>query len=202
VSGPGAGYRPTKFLDRLEGSRHWVMLYDDQRRADFLVARYFLNGLEAGGSCVLFMDEEHAAVKKRLMTMGVDAGRYEKDNRLRVLGNAGSDSRSADVMEALKAMTRESTKGMKPPFRFAGRTVPDIETIDGMRQGIDQEKIGNDHFDEFGISLLCLYDIRKMEPSRRDEWVRGLLENHHSAIYASEPDKAVGFETCLLEEEE
>jgi hypothetical protein len=41
-----------------------------------------------------------------------------------------------------------------------------------------------------------------MERSRRDGWVKGLLENHHQVIYASDPGKAVAFETMLLEEEE
>ena len=36
----------------------------------------------------------------------------------------------------------------------------------------------------------------------RDEWIRGLLNNHGHVIYASEPDKAVAFETDLLREEE
>jgi hypothetical protein len=39
-----------------------------------------------------------------------------------------------------------------------------------------------------------------MERSRRSEWVTGLLENHHQVIYAAAPNKAVAFETSLLEE--
>jgi uncharacterized protein YqgQ len=36
----------------------------------------------------------------------------------------------------------------------------------------------------------------------RDVWIKGLLKNHGHVIYASEPDKAVAFETDLLHEEE
>jgi hypothetical protein len=49
---------------------------------------------------------------------------------------------------------------------------------------------------------LCYYDISGIEQSKRDEWIRELLRNHHYVIYASEPDKAVAFETILLESEE
>jgi len=91
---------------------------------------------------------------------------------------------------------------MTPPFRFAGRTIIDIESVPGMQLGMGLEKVGLDHFEEFDNSQLCFYDIRKIERTRRDEWVRGLLENHHQVIYASDPNKAVGFETSLLEEEE
>jgi hypothetical protein len=47
---------------------------------------------------------------------------------------------------------------------------------------------------------MCYYPISGIEQSRRDEWIRGLLKNHHHVIYASEPDRAVAFETMLLED--
>jgi hypothetical protein len=90
---------------------------------------------------------------------------------------------------------------MKPPYRFVGRTITDSETIEGMKLGLHVEKTGNDHFQEFGCSQMCYYDISKIEPTRKHEWISALLINHHHVIYASEPDKAVAFETDLLHEE-
>ncbi len=194
-------YHPAKFLDRLEGNRHLVMLYDDERNADLIIARYFLNGLNRGGSCIFFTDEDPNTIEARLSAQGMDVGRYEKENRFRILHIPTSDDGKGDFLQTLKTIRAASTEGMKPPFRFAGRTIIDIESVFGMTQGLSLEKTGQEHFDEFDNSQLCFYDIRKMEPSRRDEWVRGLLENHHSVIYASDPGKAVAFETSLLEED-
>ena len=202
MSARSSRYYPVKFLDRLEGNRHIVMLYDDEKKADLMIARYFLDGLERGGSCVFFTDEDPRAVERRLSAQGVEVARYKRDNRLRVFVIPSSDEGKADFLTTLKAIRRESTKGMSPPFRFAGRTITDIESVDGMTMGMGLEKIGQDHFEEFRNSQLCFYDIRKMERSRRSEWVRGLLENHHQVIYAGLPNKAVGFETYLLEEGE
>jgi len=193
-------YRPVRFLDRLEGNKHWVMLYDDEKRADFMIARYFMNGFEESGSCVWFTDEDPAAIRGRLAAQGIDVGRYEKEKRLGIFQIPSSDSGKMDAMETLRAIRAESTRGMKPPFRFVGRTIIDIESVNGMLQGMVLEKTGNDHFEEFDNSQLCFYDLRKLEPSRRGEWVTGLLRNHHSVIYASDPGKAVAFETALLEE--
>jgi len=195
-------YRPVRFLDRLRGNEHWVMLYDDEKRADSIIARYFLNGIRAGGSCVFFTDEDPARVRARLAAAGLDVQRYEKERRLRVFLIPTSDSGKEDAMKTLAAIRRDSTRGMKPPFRFAGRTITDIESVAGMRRGIALEKMGNDHFEEFDNSQLCFYDVGKLEPSRRTEWVRGLLASHRSVIYASDPGRAVAFETALLEEEE
>jgi hypothetical protein len=91
---------------------------------------------------------------------------------------------------------------MKPPYRFVGRTITDTGSKEGMRLGMVVEKTGHEHFEEFDNSQLCYYDISGIEHSKRDEWIRGLLKTHHYIIYASEPDKAVAFETALLEPEE
>lgn len=201
VSDSATDYHPVKFLDRLEGNKHLVMLYDDEKNADLMIARYFVNGLNQGGSCIFFTDEDPKSIKERLSSQGLDVGRYERESRFRVFQIPKSDEGKGDFLTTLKAIRSESTKGMKPPFRFAGRTIIDIESVAGMVQGMGLERTGQDHFDEFDNSQLCFYDIRKMERSRRDEWVRGLLENHHQVIYASGPDRAVGFETSLLEED-
>ena len=69
-----------------------------------------------------------------------------------------------------------------------------------MTLGIALEKIGHEHFDEFECSQMCYYDISKIEQSLRPQWIGNLLKNHHNVIYASEPDKAVAFDTTLLDE--
>jgi hypothetical protein len=45
-------YRPINFIDRIEGNNHIVLLYDDQKYADLVIARYISNGLEKGESCI------------------------------------------------------------------------------------------------------------------------------------------------------
>ena len=106
-----------------------------------------------------------------------------------------------DVLSTLKSIREEATKGMKPPYRFVGRTIMDTGTIEGMNLGMVVEKSGHEHFEEFDNSQMCYYDISGIEQSKRDEWIGELLKNHHQVIYASKPDKAVAFETMLLEPE-
>lgn len=202
VSTGSTDYHPVKFLDRLEGNKHLVMLYDDEKNADLVIARYFQNGFNMGGSCIFFTDQEPALIERRLAAQGIDVNRLEKENRLRIFHTETSDSGKRDVLATLRMIRTESTKGMKGPFRFVGRTITDIETVDGLTLGMHLERTGQEHFEEFDNSQLCFYDIRKLERSRRDEWVRGLLENHHQVIYASGPGKAVAFETSMLEVDE
>jgi hypothetical protein len=195
-------YRPLKFLDRMEGNNHIVMLYDNVKYADLIIARYLLNGLEKGESCIFFTPDEPEAIEKRLSAQGIDVDLYKRKNSLRIYCIDRSDANKQDALATLKNIRKEATRGMKPPYRFVGRTITDTATMEGMKLGMVVEKTGHEHFEEFDNSQMCYYDISGIEQSKRDEWIRGLLKNHHHVIYASEPDKAVAFETTLLEEDE
>ncbi|HLG37863.1 MAG TPA: MEDS domain-containing protein [Nitrososphaera sp.] len=194
-------YRPIKFLDRMEVNKHTVLLYDNQEYADMIIARYLLNGLEKGESCIFFTPDDSAEVEERLAAHGIDVDSYKQKKSLRIFHTERSDSSKTDALETLKRIRDESTKGMEPPYRFVGRTITDTASVEGMKLGLVVERTGHENFEQFDCSQLCYYDISGIEQSRRGEWIKGLLKNHHHVIYASEPDKAVAFETTLLEEE-
>ncbi len=111
-----------------------------------------------------------------------------------------SYSNKFDALSSLKHIREEAIRGMKRPYRFVGRTITDTGSKDGMKLGLVVEKTGHEYFMEFDNSQLCYYDISGLEQSKRDEWIRGLLKSHHYVIYAFEPDRAVAFETMLLED--
>jgi hypothetical protein len=197
-----ASYRPIKFLDQMEGNNHIVLLYDNEKYADLVIARYFLNGLQKGESCIFFTADEPETIEKRLSAEGIDVDSYKRTNSLRIFRIERYGANKFDALGTLKSIREEATRGMKPPYRFVGRTIMDTGTIEGMNLGLVVEKSGHKHFEEFDNSQMCYYDISGIEQSKRDEWIRELLKNHHQVIYASEPDKAVAFETMLLESEE
>jgi hypothetical protein len=197
-----ASYRPIKFLDRMEGNNHVVLLYDNQKYADLIIARYLLNGLKKEVSCIFFTADKPETIEERLSAEGIDVDSYKQTNSLRIFRIERSDANKLDALGTLKYIREEATRGMKPPYRFVGRTIMDTGTIEGMKLGLVVEKIGHEHFEEFDCSQMCYYDISGIEQSMRDEWIRELLKSHHYVIYASEPDKAVAFETMLLEPEE
>jgi hypothetical protein len=103
------------------------------------------------------------------------------------------------VLCTLKTIRQEATRYMQPPYRFVGRTISDTRTIEGMKLGLVVEKTGHDHFEVFDCLQMCYYDISEIEQTNRDQWIRALLKNRHHVIYASEPNRAVAFETMLLE---
>jgi hypothetical protein len=198
-----ANYRPLKFLDRMEGNNHVVLLYDNEEYADLVISRYLLNGLQKGESCIFFTADKPETIEERLSAEGIDVDSYKQTNSLRIFRIERSDANNKlDALGTLKRIREEATKGMKPPYRFVGRTIMDTGSKEGMKLGLVVEKTGQEHFEEFDNSQLCYYDISRIEQSKRDEWIRELLKSHHHVIYASEPDRAVAFETMLLEDGE
>lgn len=202
MSAEKANYRPIKFLDRMERNNHIVLLYDNEEYADLVISRYLLNGLQKGESCIFFTADKPETVEERLSSEGIDVDSYKQTNSLRIFRIERSDADKFDALSTLKHIREEATKGMKPPYRFVGRTIMDTGSKEGMKLGLVVEKTGHEHFEEFDNSQLCYYNISGIEQSKRNEWISELLKNHHHVIYASEPDRAVAFETMLLEDGE
>ncbi len=69
-------YRPFKFLDRMEGKNHIVLLYDSRKYADLIIARYFFNGLK--NSCCHFI---HTLPFSRILPPLLFAGRGSRTGR-------------------------------------------------------------------------------------------------------------------------
>lgn len=202
MSAEKANYRPIKFLDRMERNNHMVLLYDNEEYADLVISRYLLNGLQKGESCIFFTADKPEIIEERLSAEGIDVDSYKQTNSLRIFRIERSDADKFDALGTLKHIREEATKGMKPPYRFVGRTIMDTGSKEGMKLGLVVEKTGHEHFEEFDNSQLCYYNISGIEQSKRNEWISELLKNHHHVIYASEPDRAVAFETMLLEDGE
>jgi hypothetical protein len=202
MSAEKANYRPIKFLDRMERNNHIVLLYDNEEYADLVISRYLLNGLQKGESCIFFTADKPEIIEERLSAEGIDVDSYKQTNSLRIFRIERSDADKFDALGTLKHIREEATKGMKPPYRFVGRTIMVTGTKEGMKLGLVVEKTGHEHFEEFDNSQLCYYNISGIEQSKRNEWISELLKNHHHVIYASEPDRAVAFETMLLEDGE
>ncbi len=192
-------YHPIKYIDHLDRHKHIVLLYDNEKYAYWIISRYLLNGLNDNESCIFFTSDDPKTVEERLSLEGIDVNLFKQKNSLSIYNIEKSYNYKLDILSTLKHMRKEATFGMKSPYRFVGRTITDTETKDGMTLGIALEKIGHEHFDEFECSQMCYYDISKIEQSLRPQWIANLLKNHHNVVYASEPDKAVAFDTKLLD---
>ena len=147
MSAEKANYRPIKFLDRMESNNHIVLLYDNEEYADLVISRYLLNGLQKGESCIFFTADKPEIIEERLSAEGIDVDSYKQTNSLRIFRIERSDEDKFDALSTLKHIREEATKGMKPPYRFVGRTIMDTGSKEGMKLGLVVEKTGHEHFE-------------------------------------------------------
>ena len=192
-------YKPIKFLEELQGNNHLVLLYDQPKYGDMTIAKYLQIGLNRGESCVYVTFEDPREIEERLSSEGLDVNGYKQENLLRIYHLEKLDVNESNAFDYLNSILNESTKGMKPPFRFVGRTVPNVESKEGIQLELIQEKLFHENFEKNNFSYMCQYDISQIEESKRQDWIQELLKTHHHVVYASEPEKSVGFETRLLE---
>jgi hypothetical protein len=71
-------YRPISFLDRMEGINHIVLLYDNQKYAYLIIARYFLNGLKKESLASFFTAGEPEAIEESLYAEGIDVNSFKQ----------------------------------------------------------------------------------------------------------------------------
>jgi len=194
-------YRPMKFIDHMEKNKHILLLYNNQKYAYWVIGRYIHNGFAKGESCIFYTSDRPKIVEKQLSVEGIDVSLYKQKNMLRIHEVERSDDGRQNLPNVLNRIREEYPKDMKLHYRRVGGNITDLQTIDGMKFSISLEESGHQHFDELNYSQICYYDISKIENTRKPEWISSLLRNHHYVIYASEPNKAVAFETALLEQD-
>ena len=168
-----------KFVDQVERNKHILLLYDSQKYAYWIIGRYFHNGFAKGESCILYSSGRSEVIEKQLFAGGIDVNLFKQKNLLRIYEIERSEDNKHDVPHTIDRIREESKESMKPPYRFVGGTLTDTETKNGMKFCILLEKTGHQHFDEFNHSQICYYDISKIEPTRKHEWISSLLRNHH-----------------------
>lgn len=189
-----------KFIDQLERNKHILLLYNNnQKYAYRVIGRYIQNGFAKGEACIFYTSDTPEIVEKHLSAEGIDVSLYKQKNMLRIHQVERSDDSKQNLPNALNRIREEYPKDMKLHYRRVGGHITDLQSIDGMKLSISLEETGHQHFDKYNYSQICYYDVSKIENTRKAEWISSLLRNHHYVIYASEPDKAVAFETALLE---
>jgi predicted transcriptional regulator len=195
-------YPPIKFLDDLPPNSHSVLLYDDKKYAELVTSHYISKGLERGESCVYLTFEDPKGIERRLSKSGIDVESFKQRNLLRVYTIKQSDINQGNPYENLKKVIRESTKGLKPPYRFYRNFVPIETSVKGMKLELLYEQSLHENFKSLDLSLMCRHDLSEIQKSARTDFVETLLKNHHQVIYASEPEKAIAFDPSLLESAE
>lgn len=174
---------PFRFVDTLEKRQHIALFYEDLEYARLIEFRFLRHGLELGEQCVYATEQDSGSIILKMLAYGIPM-RYFQDGSMKVYQIHRACGGPKEIMENCKKDIGMILADLRPPFRMVSRIVHDVSTMDGMSVELELEHSAHQSFDGFGGSLICPYDISKMEPSRKKRWLEELRANHHSVIYA------------------
>jgi DcmR-like sensory protein len=168
----------------LESRKHIGLLYEDSEYARMIEFRFLKNGLVNGEQCVYATEDDSGSIVLKMLSYGIPL-EYFENKKLRVYQIHQSGSSRDEIMKSCKRDIEMVLADLQSPFRIVSRIVPDVSTITGMSVELELERETHRCFDDFGGSVMCPYDLSKIEKSKRKEWIAELVKNHHKVIYAS-----------------
>ena len=177
---------------------HSVLFYEDRKYADLVAAEYMSRGLEKDESCVYLTSEDPEYVKKRLTDLVGTLREGIRENRLRIYPVYAKNVERAPSFDAIKKLLKNSTRGMKPPFRIFGNIGRPITDAKAWQSELSIEKLLHESFHALGIMMLCWYNLAKVPRAARRRFVESTVERHNYVVFASDPSKAFGLDTSLL----
>jgi hypothetical protein len=186
-------------VDRLEEiNHHSIILYDNPKYGSIIKKRFIENGLQKGEHTICFTPDNVDLLEKEITSSGIDVDHYKRNNLLHFYHIKDISKKPDEIATGYNDILKQVTADSKPPFRFVGKTISDVSTKDGILAELEVERIFHSSFNNYQCSFLCPYDISTIEQKQRSQWIRQLFSYHHNLIYATEPEKAVTFDTDLL----
>ncbi len=174
---------PIKFVDSLDTRKHIALFYYEPEYARLIEFRFLKNGLTEGEQCVYATEEDSGSIVLKMLRYGIPLEYFER-KKLHVYQIHNGYGNSDELMKRCKKEIGMMLSDLQPPFRIVSRIVADVSTLTGISVELELERETHDIFDGLGGSIMCPYDLAKIETSRRKEWLAKLRENHHEVIYA------------------
>jgi len=179
---------PFRYIDSLEQKQHILLLYEDPAYARLIEFRFIKNGLADGENCIYVTHEDSGSVVLKFLNYGISLQSFQS-GKLRVIQMHELCGTSEKILEKSKKDVDSIFECLLPPYRVVGRIVPDISTIDGITAQLTLEKKTHSCFEDFRGSIMCTYDISKIEKTRRKAWLEVLRQTHHTIIHAIQNEK-------------
>ncbi len=180
---------PLKFIDTLDGcrSKHIVLYYENQKFGKKLQFRFIRNGLLKGESCIYTTHKDDIDLIEFEMTNdSINVEDYTKRGLLKIFKIPDIMKHPEGVMKGAQEVIDRMLSGIEIPFRLVARIIDKVNTEDQIRANLALEQYYHSNFDGLDGLILCPYDISKSPTNTHGRWVETILDNHHSAIFATD----------------
>jgi len=175
---------PLRLVNSLDTNKHILLLYNDPEYAKRIEFQFIGNGLAKGEHCVYATEEDPALIKKKMKEHGIKVKNFLDRKLLHICQTSDPFGHPEGALAGTKSNLEMILKDSKPPYRMVAMLIPDTGTTEAMDVHIKIEKEFHNNFASFNGSVMYPYDINKLEQNKSHDWIRELLQSHHSAIYA------------------
>ena len=177
---------PLKFIDTLEGSKHIILYYENPKFGKKIQFRFIRNGLLKGESCIYTThDNDIDIIEFEMTNDSINVEDYTKRGLLKIFKIPDFMKHPEGVLSGAKETIDKMFSGLMPPFRLVARMIDKVDTQEQIESNLVLEQACHSNFDKFDGLILCPYDISKNPINTYGKWVENMLENHHSAIFAT-----------------
>lgn len=145
--------------------------------------RFLRNGLSLDEDCIYATEEDSGSIVLKMLNYGFSL-KYFQTGRLKVYQIQRGGVGREEIMDNCKRDLDRILSNVRVPFRIVSRLVADVSTTDAISVELELERLTHKKFEDFGGSLICPYDLSKIESSEKKQWIKELIENHHTVIYA------------------
>jgi len=175
---------PFRYIDSLEQKQHILLLYEDTAYANMIEFRFIKNGLANGENCVYVTHEDSGSIVLKFLNYGISLQHFQS-GKLKVIQMKETCDSGQQMLDKCKKDIELILAHLIPPYRVVGRIVPNVSTIEGMQVQLELESRTHSCFEDSRGSIMCTYDMSKIERTRKKAWMEKLRETHHTVIHAT-----------------
>jgi len=186
---------PKAFVDSLDSGQHIVQIISDAKKGKNIQFRFVNNGLLKGEHCVYLTHESPGAIKKQMISSGIDVEKFTGTNQLDIHNVSNLIGNTQGAIRGLENLFAELTKDLKESAcRVVGRMIQDVSTDEGMADEMEIEQFVHSAINTFNGMVLCYYDYFQLPPAKAS-CLYQLCRCHHGAIISTHAEPGFAFRT-------
>ena len=175
------------YLESIENG-HTVLFHEIRSKGEEIEFNFIKKGLEKE-ECCCYSTNEPEEIRRRMSDYGIDVEKYKKRNLLSIISTPDSlEGFSKMVEKVITTLTNSSL-----PCRFVFSNNFEFDTPDRTNTREKIELIIDDKFPKTTCNTICSYHIPRIKQNLANDFMKNLLDSHHSVIIQTKDGKVETF---------
>lgn len=167
---------------------HILLLHEIKSKGEEIEFNFIKKGLEKE-DCCCYSTNEPEEITRRMFDYGIDVESYKKRNLLNIISVPDSlEEFSKRIEKVITTLTNSSV-----PCRFVFSNNFEFDTPDTTSTREKIEQILNDRFSKIPGKMICSYHIARIKQNLANDFMKNLLDSHHSVIIQTKDGKVEPF---------